>query len=426
MKNQNRREFIKQLALAGSAISLAASPWLSVFGTNENTGLGANNRVRLAVIGTGDRGLQLMRHLFSISESSNIELVALCDNFQLNLEKAMLLCREHALAPKDFTDYRQLIEKEQLDAVLIATPLHQHAHITVACLQAGLHVFCEKAMARTLNDTKLMYDTHMSTGRILQIGHQRLFNPVYLEGMQRIHEGQLGTIGQIRAYWHRNNNWRRALPNNNMQFERTVNWRLYTEYSAGLLTELMSHQIQVANWALQQTPVSVVGTGSIRYWNDGREVNDNIALIYSYADGTQFVYDSMTSNKKYGLEEQIMGDKGTIEFEVNRQYTEEIPKAPGIQQLINDIEHNIFDSLPIGGSSWIPETASKYKGTPILNDNDFADTGLQLEAFVKFIRQGFAPKQIIKEGYNASIWTLLGETAIETGEKLAMPSKYII
>jgi predicted dehydrogenase len=174
MKNQNRREFIKQLALAGSAISLAASPWLSVFGTNENAGLGANNRVRLAVIGTGDRGLQLMRHLFSITQSSNIELVALCDNFQLNLDKAMVLCREHATAPKKFTDYRQLIENEQLDAVLIATPLHQHAHITVACLQAGLHVFCEKAMARTLDDTKLMYDTHISTGRILQIGHQRL------------------------------------------------------------------------------------------------------------------------------------------------------------------------------------------------------------------------------------------------------------
>jgi predicted dehydrogenase len=330
------------------------------------------------------------------------------------------------MKPKTYTNYKTLLENEQIDGVIIATPLHQHAHITVDCLQQGLHVFCEKSMARTLDDIRIMYDTHRSSGKILQIGHQRLFNPVYLEGMQRIHNGQLGTIGQIRAYWHRNNNWRRALPNNDLNFERQINWRLYKEYSAGLLTELMSHQIQVANWALQQTPVSVMGTGSIRYWNDGREVDDNIAVIFSYPDGTQCIYDSMTSNKKYGLEEQIMGNLGTIEFEVNRQYSEEPPATPGIQQLINDIEHGIFGKLPIGNSSWIPETASKYNGEPIISDNEFSDTAMQLEAFIGFIRQGKAPEKITTEGYNASVWTILAEEAIEKGEKLTLPDQYKI
>jgi predicted dehydrogenase len=161
-------------------------------------------------------------------------------------------------------------------------------------MKAGIHVFCEKSMARTLDNTKAMYDAHIDTGRILQIGHQRLFNPVYLEGMKRIHEGGLGQIGQMRAYWHRNNDWRRPVPDNTVEMERFINWRLYKEYSAGLLTELMSHQIQVANWALQKTPVAVTGTGSIVFWKDGREVHDNVALIYSYDDGTQFIYDSMT------------------------------------------------------------------------------------------------------------------------------------
>jgi len=169
-----------------------------------------------------------------------------------------------------------------------------------------------------------------------------------------------------------------------------------------------------------------MGTGSIRFWKDGREVNDNIALIYSYDDGTQLVYDSMISNKKYGLEEQIMGHKGTIEFEVNRQYTENPPAAPGIQQLINDVEHGIFNNLPIGGSSWVPETASKYQGDPISDDTKFSDTGLQLEAFANFVRKGSAPEQITKEGYNASTWSILGETAIDTGQKLVMPAEFII
>lgn len=424
--NQSRRQFIQQLALTGSVAAIAASPWLQVLAQDEKVGQGATDRVRLGIIGTGSRGDQLLRSMIGAKDRKNFEFVALCNNYEPHLQNSVAICSENGMNPTTYSDYRLMLEKEQLDGVIIATPLHEHAHITIDCLNSGIHVFCEKAMARTLEDTKLMYDTHVSTNKILHIGHQRLFNPVYLEGMQRIHNGDLGIIGQVRAYWHRNNDWRRKLPNNDQSFERQINWRLYKEYSAGLLTELMSHQIQVANWALQQTPVSVMGTGSIRFWKDGREVNDNIALIYSYADGTQFIYDSMTSNKKYGLEEQIMGHLGTIEFEVNRQYAEEPPVVPGIQQLINDIETGVFGKLPIGNSSWVPETASKYNGQPILDDDKFSDTGLQMESFVDFVRQGYAPEQITKEGYNGSIWTILGEQAIETGLKLELPETFKI
>jgi hypothetical protein len=188
----------------------------------------------------------------------------------------------------------------------------------------------------------------------------------------------------------------------------------------------MSHQIQVANWALQKTPVSVTGTGSIVFWKDGREVNDNVALIYSYDDGTQFIYDSMTSNKKYGLEEQIMGHKGTIEFETNRYHSETPPPAPGILQLLNDMESGFFEKVNIGGASWVPETALKYNGEPIVENTDFYDSALQLEGFISYIRKGKAPESLLKEGYNASIWTILGEKAIETGEKLTLSTKYQI
>jgi predicted dehydrogenase len=423
---QNRREFIRNLAVTSSVAALVASPWLTVLSKGDKSGKSASDQVRLAIIGTGSRANELIRNMLPFIHDKNVKIVSLCDNFKLHLEQTTTFLQESNIVTTGYLDYRIMIEKEQLDAVIIATPLHEHARITVDCLQHGLHVFCEKSMARTLPDIKLMYDTHLSSDRILQIGHQRLFNPVYLEGMQRVHNGELGVIGQIRGYWHRNNDWRRPLPNNDKNLERQINWRLYREYSAGLLTELLSHQIQVANWTLQKNPISVMGTGSIRFWKDGREVNDNIALIYSYEDGTQFIYDSMISNKKYGLEEQIMGHKGTIEFEVNKQYVEDPPPAPGILQLINDIEHGIFNNLPIGGSSWVPETASKYKGEMIFNDANFSDTGLQLEAFTDFIRNGSAPEKITLEGYNASIWTILGEAAIDTGQKLTMPAEFII
>jgi predicted dehydrogenase len=425
-KIQSRRAFLKKMALTGSLATIAASPWLSAFAQPSAAGKSPSDRVRLAVIGTGSRGKQLMRFLFELKESNNLELTALCDVYPQHLGEANNMCKENDITPALYDNYEALLSKEKLDGVIIATPLHQHAHIAIDCMMAGIHVFCEKSMARTMDDTKAMYDTHISTGKILQIGHQRLFNPVYLEGMQRIHQGELGQLGQLRAYWHRNNDWRRPVPNNTVEMERFINWRLYKEYSAGLLTELMSHQIQVSNWALQKTPVSVTGTGSIVFWKDGREVNDNVALIYSYEDGTQFIYDSMTSNKKYGLEEQIMGHKGTIEFETNRYYTETPPPAPGILQLINDMESGFFGKVMVGGASWVPETAVKYNGEPIIENTDFYDSALQLEGFAKYIRAGKAPEALTREGYNASIWTLLGEIAIETGEKLTLAEKYKI
>jgi predicted dehydrogenase len=420
---KSRREFLKTMALSGSVLALAGAPWLSVFGS---TGKGADDKVRLAFIGTGSRGNYLLQNLFYVCDNLNIEVVALCDNYEPSLNIAIKTCADKGIKPTSYSNYKVMIEKEKLDGVFIATPLTSHASITVDCLTAGIHVFCEKAMARNLDDIKWMYDTQKETGKILQIGHQRLFNPIYLEGMQQIHDGKLGTIGQIRAYWHRNVDWRRPLPVGRPDLEKQINWRLYKEFSAGLLTELMTHQIQVANWALKASPVSVMGTGSIRFWNDGRDVDDNVALIFSYKDGTQCIYDSMTSNRKYGLEEQIMGNLGTIEFEVNKHYLETPPKAPGIQQLVNDIEHGIFDKINVGGVSWVPETATNFAGESIYKGKSKFDTALSLEGFVSFIRAGKAPKELLQEAYNASIWTILAEQAIDKGEKLTMPDKYII
>jgi hypothetical protein len=396
MKGKTRREFIRDLSVTGSVAFLAATPWIKTL-ADDKASKGSLNKVRIAVIGTGSRGQELMRNFLPSVEKNNVEIVALCDNYVPNLDAAVAYCSGLNIKPRTYSDYRLLIEKEKPDGVIIATPLTEHVHMTIDCLNAGIHVFCEKAMARNIQDIRSMYQTHLSTGKVLQIGHQRLFNPIYLEGMKRIHSGEIGQIGQIRAYWHRNNNWRRPVPNNDPALEKKINWRLYKETSAGLLTELMSHQIHV-----------------------------NIAVIYSYRSGVQCVYDSVICNKKYGLEEQIMGHKGTIEFEVNRSYTEEIPKAPGIRQMVNDIEHGIFDNIKVGGSSWVPETAVQYKGEKIMPEEIYSDTAMQLDAFVGFIRDGKIPETMIKDAYYGSIWTLLAETAIETGQKVTIPNDFIL
>ncbi len=426
MKNISisRRDFMGT-ALAGSAL-LLTYPWLNVLGQDSNPDY--SQRIRIGVIGVGSRGYLLLHYLLDLSEKINIEVVAVCDNYEPHYLRAIKKTESKA---KAFYDYHELLDMKDLDAVVIATPLNEHAHITIDALNAGIHVFCEKAMARTLEDVKAMADTHYSTGNILQIGHQRLFDPRYLTAIDLIKAGELGKITQIRAYWHRNNDWRRPLPEGRPDLERKINWRLYKEFSCGLMTELASHQIQVANWMKDDLPVSVMGTGSINYWKDGREVYDNVALIYSYKDGTQFIFDSMTSNRHYGLEEQIMGDLGTLELEVNKRYLEnpppppEPPPPPGIIQLMNDIKSGIFgDSIPLTNSSWTPELKVETNGINIAEkEHGFDESKVQLEAFIASVRNGVPTKGLFEQGYWASVWTLLGQQAIEEQKVITLPNE---
>ncbi len=420
----NRRDFLKKISIAGAGMAMMSSPFMQTISAQGN-----KKSVRVGVIGTGGRGRYLLEHLLRLQDVEKFEIIAICDNYEPSLNAAIKLSKKYKVTPKTYVDYTKLISDNGLDGVIIATPLHQHAHIAIDCMKAGIHVLCEKSMARTLDDAKAMYDAHINSGSILLIGHQRMFSNKYQNAMQRIHEGELGAIGQMHAHWHRANDWRRAVPKGKPELERQINWRLYKEYSAGLLTELMSHQIQVANWAMQKIPVSVMGTGSIRYWKDGREVNDNIAAIFSYDDGTKFTYDSQTINKKYGCEEEIMGEKGNFELETNKYYSTTPPKpkaAPGIAQLVGDIQKGLFESVPVGGPSWAPEDAQKYTGEPIYEGQKGDGSREEVLGFIRFMKQGKCPDWMTSEGYYASVWTLLTEQAIDSGQMMTMPEKYRI
>jgi predicted dehydrogenase len=414
-KKIDRRHFLYTLgSAAGAGLLLTSIPHVESIFASENNGKNKGLKARLGIIGIGDRGKLLLTYLLM---NQNAEIVAISDNYEPNMHKAIEMTGGLA---KPYIDYRRLLERKDIDAVIIAVPLHEHARITLDAFQAGKHVFCEKSMARTIEDTQKMVKAYKNSGKILQIGHQRLFNPKYLKAYEMVKNGEIGKIGQIRAYWHRNANWRRPVPR--PELERKINWRLYKEYSVGLMTELASHQIQVANWFLGEVPTSVCGAGSIVYWKDGREVYDNVNLVYSYPSGINLIYDSMISNKHYGLEEQIMGDKGTLEMEVGKFYQEEPAAAPAVLQLINDIEHKVFDTIPIGGPSWVPETATSTKGEYIIKTFPQPDdTQLEMDAFVDRVISGKPSDELVKQGYYATIAALAGQEAMEKGSTIAFP-----
>ncbi|WP_455496765.1 Gfo/Idh/MocA family protein [Coprobacter sp.] len=427
-KKLSRRKFIKDIGLfGGTGLLLSSFPWLQSCSADVKAAV-AKEKVRLAVIGTGSRG---QFHLHNMLGMPNVEVVALCDNYAPHLTEASHLFP----GAKTFDDYRKVLDMKDISGVLIATPLYEHARMTINALSAGKHVFCEKSMAMTASDCLSMYNAYRESGKVLFIGQQRLFDPKYVRGMEMIHAGTIGEIQKIRAYWFRNNDWRRPVPF--PELERKINWRLYKEYSGGLMTELATHQLQVGNWAMKMLPESVMGFGDIVHWKDNREVYDNVSLVYRYPNGVKMNYESVISNKFYGLEEEILGTKGTMEPEKGKYYFEDVQPAPGIMQLVNQIEHKVFDRVSFAGPSWVPETASANKALYITDHvtshDGSSSVGVAgdgsvelLMAFCEACVTGKPAPNLVEEAYYSSVLALLGIEAMETQSVIRFPDQYKI
>jgi predicted dehydrogenase len=411
---QDRRTFLKDLGMI-SGVSLAAGyPWLSAFSQSD---ISAGSKARIGIIGPGSRGRLLMNYLV---QDPHCEIVAICDNYQPSIDEALKITP----GVKVFKDYRELLAMKDIDGVVIAVPLHEHAHITLDAFSAGKHVFCEKTLAKTPEECLSVYKAYKESGKVLFVGQQRLYDPRYIKAIDMVRAGLFGDIQGFRTYWFRNNDWRRpATP----ELERKINWRLYNEYSCGLMTELASHQIQIGNWVMQDVPRTIMGTGSITHWKDGREVFDNVSVLYEYQNGVKLSFQSIIANKFYGLEEEIMGTLGTIEPEKGKYYFETLPPAPGILQMIHQMEKNIFDSVSFAGPSWVPEVAVEDKGNWLINKKLTGDgTDLLLMGFVAAVIEGKPVPRIAEEGYYAAILALLGHQSMMEKRIISFPEEYLI
>lgn len=409
----DRRNFLKRVSALGVGGILMSSPWLSVFSENKHT---EKSIAHIGIIGPGSRGRHLMSFLRS---NSKAKIAALCDVYQPSIDEALKMA-PHAVV---YQDYRKLLDDKNIDAVIIATPLHLHCQIALDAFDAGKHALCEKSIGFTLKECYDIYNGHKSSGKVFFSGQQRLFDPRYIKAMEMIHAGTFGDIEAIRTFWFRNGDWRRPVPS--PELERQINWRLYRAYSKGLMTELACHQLQVGSWAMQSIPEKVMGHGAITYWKDGREVFDNVNCIYVFDNGVKMSFESVISNKFYGLEEQILGSLGTVEPEKGKYYFENTPPAPAFLRLMNDAENKAFNTLPFAGTSWVAETAQENSGKYIMGDKPKSDgTDLLIDAFVEAVITGKQPPRIAEEGYYASAMTLLGDQALVEEKTLVFPEEF--
>ncbi|MFN0118983.1 MAG: Gfo/Idh/MocA family protein [Blastocatellia bacterium] len=275
--------------------------------------------VEVAVIGTGGRGSDLIRALTTIDD---VTITGVCDDYPPHLEQGVKYAGPQA---KTFTDYRRMLDTLKPRAVVIAVPLSLHYQVAADCLNAGVDVFLEKTMCYTVAEARQLVGQVTASKRVFQVGLQRRANAIYKQARAMVAAGMIGQVTSIRAQWHRNNSWRRPVPVPKsdpgwLKLERKLNWRLYKAYSAGLMAELGSHQMDVVNWFLGAHPRRVMASGGIEYFRDGREVCDNISCLYEYelkgADGkpytTRVNYTSICNNAYEGASELLMGTKGSL------------------------------------------------------------------------------------------------------------------
>ena len=277
-----RRDAVK---IAGAGLAAVAA---TKFGQAPSVVHGANEQYKFALIGIGGRGSYLLKHLNKVD---NGKCIAICDVREEALKKGL---ETYTLnTPVTAKDYREVLSNKDVDAVIIAVPLWKHFEITKAALEAGKHVFCEKSLVFTPSEVHALRALVKDRPKqVMQVGLQRRYSKFYQTAKQMIDTGLLGDVTHIHAQWHRNPGWTMK-PGGK---ENILNWRLYKEFSGGLTAELASHQIDIADWMFGASPEYVVGVGGLDYHKDGRDIPDNIQLIYKYPKGQKLVYSSITTN----------------------------------------------------------------------------------------------------------------------------------
>jgi predicted dehydrogenase len=300
--------------------------------------------VRVALIGAGGQGRS---HIDSLNPQF-LRLVAFSDIRPSQQKKARIsLDAKYGSESKNIElveDYHKLLDRDDIDMVIIALPLHLHAPCAIEAMEKGKHVLCEKLMAKTVADCKRMARVSRKTGKMLAIGHQRHYSYLYANALEVASQKDiLGDVRHIRAFWHRNqteggrpgadkgdwDTWFAKVPaeDQNVDFrkygyqslEEMVRWRLSKRTGEGLMAELGSHQLDACGILLGMHPSAVSGVAVNSFFTDGREVEDHVYLTYEYPKDVVVTYSSITTNESDQYGEQVMGTKGTLAIVSERE-----------------------------------------------------------------------------------------------------------
>jgi predicted dehydrogenase len=412
----SRRSFIRNASLATAAFSIKA--------TTKSTGAepaGEQERpINLGIVGTGNRGRTILRNIVRMK---NINVLGVADIFPANLRMGKRMAGRNA---QDVEDYRKLLDMKEIEAVLVVTPQHTHSEISIAALDAGKHVFCEKCMAFTIEQAREIVEAVRRTRKFFQVGHQRRYNPLYLKALQHVQQGVLGPkenpITHIRCQWNSNSDWRAFVPE--PKWEKVLNWRLYKEISGGLMAEFGAHQVDVADWFLDATPIAVSGVGNLSFYKDDRDIYDHINVLIEYPKGVTMNYTSMLTNGYDGVGEQFMGPNGTITLSLGYPLgTGQLTFEPGKKQPIwvklahtEEVEGRTVVTL-IAGKKYVAGTEEDAQ-EQIGAEGEKNDIVCEFEEFFKTLREGSPPVADVMVGYRDVVTVVKANEAMEKQTRL--------
>lgn len=323
----DRRGFLGQVGLgAAAAWALQGSRAFALGGRV----LGANDRVRIGLIGAGDRGQEDLK---SALRQKNVECVAVADVYRRRSDEVKAYVPNVAT----YDDPMRLLERTDIDGVINATPQHLHSKYFLATLASGKDLYSEKTLAWDIPEALACREAARASKQIVQIGMQDESAGEMMDARKWITQGLTGKITMVESWMSRNTrlghgqwvrpvpadcnpdhvNWnlflsgRPMIPFDGFKF---INWRLFWEFSGGNITENFVHQI---GWIITamglELPKAATMTGGVYSVKDGREVPDTFALSLEYPDDLLVVWQSTFSNLRYGLGERFLGNKGTIE-----------------------------------------------------------------------------------------------------------------
>src|SRR5579862_5332628 len=417
-----RREFLQKSALLATATAAAGTSALSY-----SRIAGSNDRISIGHIGIGSRGSELDRMVAQLSKSKNVQMVAVCDLWTVNRDRAVAFNQKaYGAAPKVAAVPEDLLKLKEIDAVIISTPEHSHSPLLKMAIEAGKDVYSEKPMGNVLAEVKAARDTALNSKQIVQIGTQHRSEAYQIAARNFIQTGALGDVTKYEIEWNYHGPRWRGRPEVKQIREHATNWpvglmtkpsrpcdpqlyfefRLYKEFSSGIADQWMSHGIDLAHYFMDATaPRSVTAQGGVFAWPDGRENPDTFQALLEYPKGFLASYSSSFGNDCDSFT-RIMGKKATL-INIGGEGSQrwKLVEEKGTH------EDNPFIHRP---ESFVTLPGKTEPGLPFISDNDTSHMSNWLDC----LRSRQQPNATVRHGFAHSVAVIMAARAYREGKKL--------
>jgi len=429
----DRREFLKAGGAVLATAAMSARSYAAI--------VGANDRVRVGVVGSGDRMLGGDIPAFVVSQKEmNFELVAVSDIWSLAREKGAAKIEKLSGYKVDkVRNNDELYARKDVDAVIIATADFQHARHGIEAVNAGRDAYVEKPTAHLMEDARNFRAAVHKSGKIVQVGTQRRSTPSYMRAAEYIQSGKFGDIVMVEMTWNVNQpgRWRRPdvvplLKEEDTDWRRYqlgvikepfdarkyLEFRLFWPYSSGIPDQWLVHQIDTVHWFTGLPhPRSVVANGGIYLWKDGRTNWDTMTAVFDYgplddlSKGFQVQYTSRFTNSAGGTKELYYSNGGMIDMDkgtvtptggLTAKYAAEMK-----------MQANLLPGLSLGGDKIATDA----------NTGADAQTSANMRNWMECVRSRKTPNASIEAGYSHSIALCMNVAAIQTGLKVTFDEK---